>query len=237
MSGAAGLFVTGTDTEIGKTVVAAALIRHIVAGGMRCAPMKPVASGAHMAGGALVNEDALALIEAAGGDFEYGDVNPYVFADPVAPHIAAGRGGTVMEFDVIDAARGRLAARADAVVVEGVGGWLVPLAPGLDVETLARRLALPVVLVVGLRLGCINHALLSARAIESSGCAFAGWIANHLADDFPEAGENIAAIRAGIDAPLLAEVAFSLEGPAKARLEGVDEVALSAALAAPAREA
>ncbi|MCZ7597902.1 MAG: dethiobiotin synthase [Gammaproteobacteria bacterium] len=143
-----------------------------------------------------------------------------MFADPVAPHIAAGRGGTVMEFDVIDAARGRLAARADAVVVEGVGGWLVPLAPGLDVETLARRLALPVVLVVGLRLGCINHALLSARAIESSGCAFAGWIANHLADDFPEAGENIAAIRAGIDAPLLAEVAFSLEGPAKARRKG-----------------
>src|SRR5690606_28555040 len=100
MSGAAGLFVTGTDTEIGKTVVAAALIRHLVAGGVRCAPMKPVASGAHMAGGALANEDALALIEAAGGGFEYGDVNPFVFADPVAPHIAAARGGTVIEFDV-----------------------------------------------------------------------------------------------------------------------------------------
>ncbi len=237
MSSAAGLFVTGTDTEIGKTVAAAALIRHLVAGGVRCAPMKPVASGAHMAGGRLVNEDALALLEAAGGGFEYGDVNPYVFADPVAPHIAAARGRTVIEFDVIDAARRRLAANADAVVVEGVGGWLVPLAPGLDVETLARRLALPVVLVVGLRLGCINHALLSVRAIESSGCAFAGWIANHLSDDFPEAGENIDAIRAGIGAPPLAEVAFRPDGTAKARLEAVDEGVLSAALAAAARGA
>lgn len=226
-----GFFVTGTDTGIGKTVAASALIRYLVDRGLPCAPMKPVASGAGPVDGELRNDDALALIAAAGGGFDYEDVNPVIFPEAIAPHLAAARHGRHIEFHCIGAAFARLRERADFVVVEGVGGWLVPLGEDLDVESLARRLALPVVLVVGLRLGCINHALLTARAIEASGCAFAGWIANHTEPGFLEVAENVATIRAAVRAPLLGEVAWTAGAAASAVLDSVAAAAIDAALA------
>lgn len=173
-----GLFVTGTDTEIGKTIVSAGLVAALVASGRRVAAMKPVASGAEPTPEGLRNEDALHLIEASNVEAVYDEVNPFCFQPPIAPHLAAREAGRAIDPGRIADAAAALAARSDALVVEGVGGWQVPLAEGFGVPDLARRLGLPVVLVVGLRLGCINHARLSAESIRAAGCRLAGWVGN-----------------------------------------------------------
>lgn len=203
-----GVFITGTDTEIGKTVVSAALIRHLVASGYRCAGMKPVASGCVRHAGNLVNDDALALMSASNVTVSYQDVNPWAFEPPVSPNIAAHQANVTIDTDSITSAYRRLANVAETVVVEGVGGWLVPLAPAISVETLARTLALPVILVVGLRLGCINHALLTERVIEQGSCRLIGWIANHLTSDFSSARENIDTLTGLMHSPLIAEIGY-----------------------------
>lgn len=202
----AGCFVTGTDTEIGKTVVAAGLIRALVTRGLRVAAMKPVASGSEPAAGLLRNADAECLIQAANVIAEYRLVNPYVFEAPIAPHLAAADAGTPIDLTHIVQCHTRLQAQADCVVVEGVGGWFVPLNEREEVAQLAESLDLPVILVVGMRLGCINHALLTARAIAESGLTLAGWVANRPGAEMDRFDDNLAALRTRIPAPCLGAV-------------------------------
>ena len=199
-----GVFVTGTDTGVGKTVAACALVHALRARGARVAPMKPVAAGASPIDGRLANEDSMALLHAAGwSEDALADVTPILLAEPMAPHIAAQREGVRIQRGPIFAAFERLASRGDFAVVEGVGGFMVPLAAGFDAADLAREMGLPVVLVVGLRLGCLNHALLTARAIAAEGLPLAGWIANTMDPNMPVLDENIATLRERLPAPLL----------------------------------
>ena len=202
---AKGLFVTGTDTEVGKTVIGAGLLAGLNARGYRTAGMKPVASGAVSGEEGLRNEDAEALRAAASLERPYELVNPYVFVPPIAPHLAAAQIGTTIVLDKIEADFHRLSLGADWVVVEGVGGWKVPLNDQHTTADLARRLGLPVVLVVAIRLGCINHALLSAESIAAAGLPLAGWVANCRRPDIAER-DVIEALKARLDGPLLGTV-------------------------------
>lgn len=197
---ARGLFVTGTDTGVGKTRVAVALIGALRAHGLRVAAMKPVSAGS-MPG--ELNEDVVSLLQAANVDADVRDVNPYAFAEPVAPHIAAALAGVRIELDVITAAYARLAAQADVVVVEGAGGWRVPLNEHEDMADLAQRLNLPVVLVVGLRLGCLNHAALTAESIVHRRLQWAGWVGNHIESTMQQRAQNVAALRRLLPGPCL----------------------------------
>ncbi|MEZ5461236.1 dethiobiotin synthase [Dokdonella sp.] len=198
-----GVFVTGTDTEIGKTHVSCTLLRGLIANDVAAVGMKPVASGARQTATGLRNEDAEALIAAAGFGGAYADVNPYVFADPIAPHLAARENAACISIAQIRAAHARLATGNRFVVVEGVGGWLAPLGDDLMQSDLVRSLDVPVILVVGMRLGCINHAVLTARAIAEDGCRLMGWIANRMDPDMLRFEANIESIRQRIHAPLL----------------------------------
>ena len=198
-----GLFVTGTDTGVGKTRVAAALIVALRSRGWRVAGMKPVASGCAMTPAGLRNDDALALQAASRLELPYAWVNPYAFAPAIAPHIAAADAAQPIRFPVITQALERLAQQADCVVVEGVGGWRVPLGADGDVAALARHLQLPVVLVVGLRLGCLNHAALTADAIRGSGLPLLGWVASAVDADFARPLENLAALADILPEPCL----------------------------------
>jgi dethiobiotin synthetase len=217
---ARGVFVTGTDTGIGKTRASTLLVRAQRACGRRAIGMKPVASGCRETPDGLRNEDAEALIAASDPAPAYALCNPYAFAPPIAPHIAAREAGFEIALDPIVAAYGKLAAIADRIVVEGVGGWSVPLSDALMQADLVRALDLPVVLVVGLRLGCINHALLSARAIRADGCVLAGWIANRIEPGMARVDENLHSLRARIDAPLLGVLAHASE-PGDADVEAL----------------
>lgn len=185
-----GLFVTGTDTGIGKSVASAALLHALRAGGARAVGMKPVASGCEPGPDGWRNEDALLLQAASSPRPRYQDVNPYALPQPLAPEIAAAEAGVEIALEPILAAHARLAAQADTVVVEGVGGWAAPVSARLDQIDLVRALKLPVVLVVGLRLGAINHARLSARAIQADGAELIGWIANGIDPHMARADEN-----------------------------------------------
>jgi dethiobiotin synthetase len=205
-----GLFVTGTDTGVGKTLVACALVHALRARGLRVAPMKPVAAGAILRDGSWVNEDTLALAEAAGpGAPPLSDITPVLLREPMAPHIAAARENRSIAVPSLVDAHHRLAKDADFTVVEGVGGFRVPLGPKIDSADLAVALGLPVVLVVGLRLGCLNHALLTAAAIELAKLRLAGWIANAIDPAMTAAEENIAALAERLPAPLLGSLPFS----------------------------
>ena len=205
-----GIFVTGTDTGVGKTLCSCALIHALKRHGVAAMPMKPVAAGASMHEGALANEDSVALLRAASREMALlPDVTPVLLREPMAPHIAAAREARRITLDPVIAAFGRLASASDFLVVEGVGGFAVPLGEELDTVDLARALALPVVIVVGLRLGCLNHALLTARAIEAAGLPFAGWIANAIDPDMPVRDENVAALRERLRAPLLGRLPFA----------------------------
>ena len=201
-----GFFITGTDTEVGKTVVATALVRGLVAQGLRVAVMKPVASGSQRTPEGLRNEDALALIQASNVATPYDRVNPYCFEPAISPHIAADEAGVRVELDHIRANFDALAAAADLVIVEGAGGWLAPLSPSASMKDLARALDLPAILVVGVRLGCINHALLSKLAIDSQGTRFAGWIANTVDPNMPRRKENLETLARGLNAAPIAIV-------------------------------
>lgn len=184
-----GIFVTGTDTGIGKTWVATALLRALAEAGLRGVGMKPVAAGIDP--GAQVNADVDALAGAGNVDAPLALRNPYAFADAVAPQLAARAVGVAIRLDVIAGAYAQLAQRADAVVVEGAGGALVPLDARHDMLDIAAALDLPVLLVVGMRLGCVNHALLSSLAIRARGLSLAGWVANRLPPEMLLADANI----------------------------------------------
>jgi dethiobiotin synthetase len=197
---ARGLFVTGTDTGVGKTRVAVALIHALRAQGLRVAAMKPVSAGSVQG---ELNEDVVALMQAANVPADVPDVNPYAFAEPIAPHLAAQQAGVQIKLAVIAEAYSRLAAVADVVVVEGAGGWRVPLNEHEGMADLAQRLGLPVVLVVGLRLGCLNHALLTAESIASRPLPWAGWVGNHIDPGMALQAANLEALRARLPRPCL----------------------------------
>lgn len=209
---AKGYFVTGTDTGVGKTWCSVALMARLQQQGRKVIGMKPVASGCERIDGELRNEDALRLQAQSSQPLDYRRINPYAFAPAIAPHLAAAQIGERINLDTLVDAYTELTTEAEWLVVEGAGGWHVPLNESDDIAALAQRLALPVVLVVGLRLGCINHALLSAEAIRASGCELAGWIANHLDTEMVLAQENIEAIATRINAPLLGVMPFCGEG-------------------------
>jgi dethiobiotin synthetase len=198
-----GLFVTGTDTGIGKTLSSCTLLHALRARGLRAVGMKPLASGCETTPEGLRNEDALALQAASDPRPAYDDVNPYALPAPLAPEIAAREAGIAVELAPMLAAHARLAAQADVVVVEGVGGWAAPMAPSLMQADLVRALDVPVVLVVGLRLGCLNHAMLSARAIAADGCRLAGWIGSGVDPAMLRIDENRALLAARLPAPCL----------------------------------
>lgn len=193
-------FVTGTDTEVGKTFVTSALLHRLRGQRVRAVGMKPVAAGTNENGR---NEDVEALIAASGVEAPRELVNPYLFHPAIAPHIAAVEEGRSIDIDRIVDSFDTLRSLADAVLVEGVGGFCVPLGPHSDAADLAEQLALPVILVVGMRLGCINHALLTQQAIAARGLKLAGWVANRIDPTMTRVDENLAALTTRIDAPLL----------------------------------
>jgi dethiobiotin synthetase len=211
MSG--GLFITGTDTEVGKTVIARLVVRSLVASGVRVAVMKPVAAGSFMTAQGLRNADALALIADSNVVMPYETVNPYCLPLPVSPHLAARAAGVSIELPRIREDYAKLRAGADWVIVEGAGGWLAPLTDAEFIADLAAALELPVLLVVGLRLGCLNHALLTVAAIRQRRQILAGWIANQIDPDFGRIPENLATLQRHIGMPPITTVAYDEAAP------------------------
>ncbi len=200
-------FVTGTDTGVGKTFISCALLHAWRGAGLRAAGYKPVASGAErMADGRLVNEDAAQLHAAGMPGLALEDINPVCLEEAAAPHIVARNEGVSIDFDRLLRGAHSLASRVDRLVVEAAGGWLVPLNEERDFADLAIALETPVILVVGLRLGCINHARLSAEAIHSRGLRLAGWVANTIDAEMPYLQENVETLVRHLDCPLLGQV-------------------------------
>lgn len=209
------LFVTGTDTGAGKTVASAALLWAFRARGLRAVGMKPVASGCTATPEGWRNEDALALLAASDPAPPYADLNPYALPAPLAPEIAAREAGVDLHLGVLVSAFERLHPLADRVLVEGVGGWAAPLSATLDQRHLVQELRLPVVLVVGMRLGCINHARLTARAIQDDGAQLVGWIANEVDPDMERRDENFALLSARLPVPCWGRLPHAPGAPAE----------------------
>lgn len=187
-------FITGTDTAVGKTHVACQLIEQHVSQGQKVIGMKPVAAGCELINGIWVNEDVQQLTTASNVDAPLKLVNPYCFNEPIAPHLAAEKAGVTIEIDAIVKAFKQLQTMADVVIVEGAGGFLVPLNESDDMADLTAALDIPIVLVVGLKLGCINHSLLTVEAIKARGLSLHGWVANHIDPEMDMQKENIQTI-------------------------------------------
>ena len=205
-------FVTGTDTCVGKTLICCALLHAFAAQGQRVVGMKPVAAGCD---DDERNEDVKKLRVASNVLATYGQINPYSFIPPIAPHIAARNSGVRIDFSRILTSYHELTSQADVVIVEGIGGFKVPLNEKQDSAELAQQLNLPVILVVGMRLGCLNHALLTAGAIEACGLKLAGWVANVLDVNMPALRDNIAALEQRLVAPLLGVVEYQAQPDAR----------------------
>ena len=207
-----GYFIAGTDTGVGKTRITCALIHALQKHGSTVIGMKPVASGCEQTPDGLRNEDALLLQSQSSIDLPYESINPYAFELPVSPHIAAEKAGARIQIEVIHKQMLLLMEGADCLMVEGVGGWHVPLCDQKgdqsNTEDLAIALGLPIILVVGMRLGCLNHALLTYEAIIRSGLRCAGWVANQIDPDFTHLQENIETLKAQFNAPLIGVVPF-----------------------------
>lgn len=203
-----GYFITGTDTGVGKTLISAALVHHFARAGYSSVGLKPVAAGCEPDAQGLLSEDVAQLCAASTVQLPRSVVNPYAFAPALAPHIAAEMAGVHIELESLQAAFEQAAAAADAVIVEGVGGFRVPLNESEDTADLAARLGLPMILVVGLRLGCLSHALLTVEAIAARGLRLAGWVANGIDPAMAAQQENLAALQERIPAPCLGIVSF-----------------------------
>jgi dethiobiotin synthetase len=196
-------FVTGTDTNVGKTLVSAALIHSLARNGLKVAGMKPVAAGAELRDGKLWNEDVALLSGEANVTLPTHLITPYLFKEAAAPHVAAALEDQQINPDTIFTAFEQIRAQTEAVIVEGAGGFCVPLTPQIDLADIAARLQLDVILVVGLRLGCLNHAFLTAEAIAARGLRLAGWVVNQIDPAMPHQAANIEALRERLPAPCL----------------------------------
>lgn len=201
-----GLFVTGTDTDAGKTVISEALVHAFVMRGERVAGLKPISAGCEPTPAGLRNADALTLMRRANVVLPYATVNPYAFAPPIAPHIAAAEAGVEMDPDVIQGVVQAVGEQADRVIVEGVGGWQVPIDDFVNTADLAELLGLPVIMVVGLRVGALNHALLTAEAIYQRAVPIGGWLVNVIDRDMTRIEENVLTLRRQIAFPYLGTV-------------------------------
>jgi dethiobiotin synthetase len=218
-----GFYITGTDTGVGKTYAACLLVEMMKRQGLRVAVMKPVAAGADADG---MNEDVRLLMATSNVQAPLDLVNPYCFAPAIAPHIAARQAGVTMRLDVIERAYAQLAAQADAVVVEGAGGFLVPFNEECGMDAIPARLELPVVMVVGLRLGCLNHALLTAEAIRARGLELVGWLANRIDPRMDMAKENLTSLRSILRPPCLGVIPW--RGESIGHVDGCNDLTLQA---------
>lgn len=203
-----GWFIAGTDTGVGKTFCSELLIRQLVGAGHRVAAFKPVASGATLIDGRLRNDDALRLMSAANSGLSYEDINPYCFADPISPHWAAEKAGVTIDIPRLATHVHAKSAGFDFAVAEGVGGWLAPLSGSASAAELAVALRWPVILVVGLRLGCLSHALLTAEAISRSGLTLAGWVANAVNSEYSFTRETVDYLNEHLHSRCLSVVAW-----------------------------
>jgi len=203
-----GYFITGTDTGVGKTVVTLGLMHALQSRGNTVVAMKPVAAGCELTPAGLRNDDALRLQQQASLELDYAQLNPYAFAPAIAPHIAAEQAGMQIDINKINNVYKELSMLADCVLVEGAGGWQVPLNAHATLADLASALGLEVILVVGLRLGCLNHALLSAQSIASNGCELAGWVANHILPGSEATAANINALESRLTCPRLGTIPY-----------------------------
>lgn len=229
-----GLFITGTDTGVGKTVVASGLVRLAASFGQRVVGLKPIASGAERAPDGLRNEDALALAAESSVLLPYALTNPLCFAPAIAPHIAAAEAGVAIALHELAAWYATATAQADLAIVEGAGGWRVPLHPEGFLSDLPEQLGLDVLLVVGLRLGCLNHARLTLEAIERSGrCRYVGWVGNRIDPAFDRLGANIATLGRLLGGPPLAVLPQLPGATAAAALEFLRPPALARILGLP----
>ena len=200
-------FIIGTDTNVGKTYIASHLIRHFVAAGINTVGMKPIASGCSVGeNGELLNEDVQTLKAASNVQIAHKLINPYAFAPAIAPHIAAEQAGIHMRIDIIQQAYAQLSELADVVIVEGAGGFYVPINDHQTLADVAVALNIPVILVVGVKLGCINHALLTVEAIQACGLTLTGWVANQIDAEMPMFAENLESLKQRISAPCLSVV-------------------------------
>lgn len=206
-------FVTGTDTEIGKTVASCALLQAAASLGLRTAGYKPVASGSEMTADGLRNSDALALMRNSTTAMDYRQVNPYTFAEPTSPHIISAAEGRPVDPQVMSAGLRSLEKQADWLLVEGAGGWYTPLSETFTFADWVAAERLPVILVVGVKLGCINHAMLTARAIAQAGLTLTGWIANDVVAPGKRHAEYMATLTRVLPAPLLGEIPWLADGP------------------------
>ena len=207
-----GYFITGTDTDVGKTFVAVELLRALREAGLRATGFKPVASGSAWVDGQLRNQDALSLMAESTACLPYEVVNPYCFEPAIAPHIAAKRANTSVDFSLIRSHLDNHLAVSDVVVLEAAGGWKAPLNDTMGVDDLAYTSGLPVILVVGLKLGCINHALLSEQAILEKGCRLAGWVGNSLNEGFEAKNDNIKTLKQRMKSPCLGVLEYRVKG-------------------------
>lgn len=205
-------FVAGTDTDAGKTFVSQALLRAANDSKLSCYGLKPVAAGCEQTDQGLQNDDALKLMQSANVKLSYQQVNPIALKAAIAPHVAAQQEGVSLSAQkVVGYCRGAMMNKADFVIVEGAGGWRVPLNNRETMAQIAKDLSLPVILVVGVKLGCINHALLTAEAVYRDGLTIAGWVANHIDSEMESSADSVATLQAAINAPLIGEIPFIKE--------------------------
>lgn len=207
-------FIAGTDTGVGKTAVSCALLLAAANNGHTTLGLKPVASGCEATAQGLRNQDALLLQSCSKIRLDYEHINPYAFAAPIAPHVAAAQAGITIDLQLLQQCFYRAQEQQpDLLLVEGAGGWRTPLSASHSLADLAHRLRLPVILVVGMRLGCINHALLTAEAIIADGLPLAGWIANHCTPHMQQAEESLLYLQQKLPAPCLARIPYAADAP------------------------
>ncbi|MDZ4261724.1 MAG: dethiobiotin synthase [Pseudomonadota bacterium] len=217
-------FITGTDTDVGKTTIALGLVEKLQQQGYRVGAMKPLAAGCEESSAGLRNSDAVQLQRQADSKLPYEVINPYAFAPPIAPHIAAAAEGVRIDIETIYQHYQTIAAESDCVIVEGAGGWQVPLNDFQTIADLAKRLQLPVILVVGMRLGCISHALLSVESIHAAKLPLAGWVANQIAPEMNCLEENIATLQQRIEAPLLGHIPYLKNSEVAAMIQPIAQL-------------
>lgn len=205
---ARGFFITGTDTDVGKTTVALGLMAAFQQKGFTVAAMKPVSAGCVQTENGLRNDDALKLMQQADVDLPYETINPYAFEPAIAPHIAAADVNVEMSIDIIVDAYKVIADKVDVVIVEGAGGWLVPFNETQTMADVAIQLALPIINIAGIRLGCLNHTLLTTQSISLNSLPLAGWIANHISEKTSRDDENIKTLQDRLSSPCLGNVPY-----------------------------